>query len=177
MPATWTIPGNVVAGTTSTPRAIGWPTTDYKGAGGSSRGDFGMLHKNCEAPGGIRFRDVTDGLSNTVMVGESSIVTTNNNPTVSTASTGIQDWPTLYYTCGDDEMSRTNGRTSAPINNGVSAMRMAYGVNDDANGSFHTGGAQFVLGDGSVRFISENIDINNYSNLHDRSDGVPVGEF
>ncbi|QDT53064.1 Type II secretion system protein G precursor [Caulifigura coniformis] len=177
VPASWTIPGNVVAGQTSTTRAIGWPTTDYKGAGGSARGDFGPMQKNCEVPGGHEFRDVTDGLSNTLLIGESSIVTSNNNPVVDGSSTGIQDWPTMYFTCGDDEMSRTNGRTNAPINNGVSAMRMAYGINDDANGSFHTGGCQFVLGDGSVRFISENISIQTYSNLHDISDGVPIGEF
>ncbi len=177
VPATWTIPGNVVSGTTSTRRAIGWPTTDYKGAGGSSRGDFGPMQKNCERPGGCLFRDITDGLSNVVLIGESSIVTTNNNPVVDSSSTGIQDWPTLYFTCGDDEMTRTNGRTSAPINNGVSPSRMAYGINDDANGSFHVGGAQFVLCDGSVRFISENISIATYSNLHDISDGQPLGEF
>jgi hypothetical protein len=28
-----------------------------------------------------------------------------------------------------------------------------------ATRSFHTGGSQLVLGDGSVRFVSENIDI------------------
>jgi prepilin-type N-terminal cleavage/methylation domain-containing protein len=177
VPTNYLVPGNVVTGTTSVARAIGWPVTNYKGCGGSPAGDYGLLHKNCEAPGGILFRDVTDGLSNTVMVAESAQVQTNTNPTVSTASTGVQDWPTLYATCGDDEMSRINGRTSAPINNGVNANRMAFSVNDDAAFSFHTGGAHFVFGDGSVHFLSENISIATYGQLHDRRDGVPVGDF
>ena len=177
VPAGWTIPGNVVSGTTSTKRAIGWPTTDYKCAGGSARGDFGIMQKNCEFPGGHEFKDVTDGLSNTVLAGEASLVTTNNNPVVDATSTGIQDWPTLYATCGDDEMIRFNGRNSAPINNGVSSMRMAYGIDDDAPGSFHVGGAQFVLADGSVRFISENISLQTWSDINDIADGRPLGEF
>ncbi len=175
VPAVYTVPGNTVAGTTSTPRAIGWPVTHYKGAGGSARGDYGMLHKNCEAPGGLKFADCTDGLSNTVIVGEAAMVTTNTNPAL--GGTSVQDWPTLYATAGDDEMSRTNGRASAPINNGVNFSNMAAGINDDANFSWHTGGCHMTLGDGSVRFISENINIALWSNLHDRSDGNPIGDF
>lgn len=44
-------------------------------------------------------------------------------------------------------------------------------------GSHHMGGAQFLLCDGSVRFISENIDLLVYKHLLDRADGVDVGEF
>jgi prepilin-type N-terminal cleavage/methylation domain-containing protein len=175
VPATYLVPGNTVTGNTGNIRAIGWPITHYKTAGGSERGDFGMLHKNCENPGGLRFQDCSDGLSNTVMVGESAQVTTNTNPLL--GGNVVQDWPTLYATCGDDEMTRTNGRFTAPINNGVNPSRMAFSINDDANFSWHTGGVQMVMGDGSVRFISENISLITWSNLHDRSDGVPLGEF
>ncbi|WP_459557880.1 DUF1559 family PulG-like putative transporter [Lacunimicrobium album] len=41
----------------------------------------------------------------------------------------------------------------------------------------HRGGCQFVLGDGSVRFISENIDPVTYSNLGNRHDGAMLREF
>lgn len=44
-------------------------------------------------------------------------------------------------------------------------------------GSDHAGGAQFVLGDGSVRFISENVDATTYSRLGTVSDGNTIGEF
>lgn len=41
-------------------------------------------------------------------------------------------------------------------------------------GSMHPGGAQFVLGDGSCRFISENIDTEMYKRVANRRDGQPV---
>lgn len=43
--------------------------------------------------------------------------------------------------------------------------------------SWHTGGCQMVLGDGTVRFVSENIDPTIYTNLVRRSDGATLGEF
>jgi hypothetical protein len=43
--------------------------------------------------------------------------------------------------------------------------------------SWHTGGCQFVLGDGTVRFISENIDPIIFANMMRRSDGETLGEF
>ena len=43
--------------------------------------------------------------------------------------------------------------------------------------SDHVGGAQFLLGDGSVRMISENIDGNTFNYLGGKADGQIVGEF
>jgi prepilin-type N-terminal cleavage/methylation domain-containing protein len=43
--------------------------------------------------------------------------------------------------------------------------------------SLHTGGCQALLGDGSVRFLSENIDTHTVRRLCDRNGGEPVGEF
>lgn len=43
--------------------------------------------------------------------------------------------------------------------------------------SWHEGGAQVVLGDGTVRFLSENIDPIVFTNLMRRSDGETLGEF
>jgi prepilin-type N-terminal cleavage/methylation domain-containing protein len=43
--------------------------------------------------------------------------------------------------------------------------------------SWHTGGMQAVLGDGTVRFLSENIDGTIYTNLSRRADGKTLGEF
>jgi prepilin-type processing-associated H-X9-DG protein len=42
--------------------------------------------------------------------------------------------------------------------------------------SKHKGGAQFVLVDGSVQFLSESIDYVTYNRLGCRRDGSPLGE-
>uniref|UniRef100_A0A7C4QNQ0 DUF1559 domain-containing protein n=1 Tax=Schlesneria paludicola TaxID=360056 RepID=A0A7C4QNQ0_9PLAN len=177
VPETFTVPGNTAVGTTTPRWSIGYATSSYKGCGGSQQGDsFGMLHKNCEYPGGLAFRDVTDGLSNTLMVAESTIITTGNNPTVS-GNTAVQDWPTLYVAAGDDEMVRVNGRTTAPINAATNFNNWARAINDDSAASYHVGGAFFTFGDGSVRFLSENISMVIYDRLHDRRDGEILGDF
>ena len=43
--------------------------------------------------------------------------------------------------------------------------------------SWHTGGAQILLADGGVRFISENIDNNTWVRIGARNDGQVVGDF
>ncbi len=43
--------------------------------------------------------------------------------------------------------------------------------------SFHVGGAHFLLGDGSVRFLSENISLVTYVGLLTRGGGEVIGEF
>lgn len=43
--------------------------------------------------------------------------------------------------------------------------------------SRHVGGVQVLLGDGAVRFVSENIDLNTWRWLGWISDGNTVGEF
>lgn len=44
-------------------------------------------------------------------------------------------------------------------------------------GSTHTGGMHILLGDGAIRFISENIDSTIRSRLGYIGDGQPIGEF
>ena len=44
-------------------------------------------------------------------------------------------------------------------------------------GSMHTGGAQFLMGDGAVRFLSENLDINTYRLISRVNDSQLVGDF
>ncbi len=43
--------------------------------------------------------------------------------------------------------------------------------------STHGGGLQILLGDGSVRFLSEQVDFDTYRRLAQRSDQQPTGEF
>ncbi len=180
-PATFTVPGSPGGGAipAATPTAVGYATSSYKAAGGSNSGDFGMMHKGCEG-GGVRFRDVTDGLSNTIMVGESVYTSTNVSAAsrATVAPARFQDWPLWIGSGGQsDEAIRINGRFGSVINARVSFNRMALAINDDNAFSYHVGGAQFTLGDGSVRFISENIDVRTYDWLHDKRDGQVIGDF
>ncbi|MCA8999097.1 MAG: DUF1559 domain-containing protein, partial [Planctomycetaceae bacterium] len=179
VPPSFSVPTRQSPGAPSAPpeedAMIGYGTTDYKGAGGSARGDFGMLHKQAEAPGGRKFRDVVDGLSNTLLIGESSYVQGNSRTAANISE--VQDWPTWIGGVDTDESLRFNGRFNSPINSFSNPYEMVGTVDDDSAFSFHTGGAQFVFGDGAVRFVSENIDQNVWSWVNDISDGNPLGEF
>ena len=175
-PLVWTIPG----ATTSSPHhasqfSSGYATNDYKGAGGSQRGDFGVLHKLFEARN-RRIADIIDGTSNVTMICESTYLTGNGNPT-NLAPTRFEDWPIWFGGPNSDESVRTNGRFSAPINALTSPGRMVRAINDDSAFSYHTGGAQFVFADGSVHFISESVAQQTYSDLSDISDGRPIGQW
>ncbi|MCA9069650.1 MAG: DUF1559 domain-containing protein, partial [Planctomycetaceae bacterium] len=44
-------------------------------------------------------------------------------------------------------------------------------------GSLHTGGTHFLMADGAVRFVSENLHYDTYRALGERNDGNVIGEF
>jgi hypothetical protein len=166
VPPAFRIPGG--RGGNVTANLVGYATNDYKSAGGSCNGDNGPIHKWLEKQGNCRFAEITDGLSNTLMICESSYVF---------GSSSISVWPLWIAASRDDESVRINGRTNSPINCGTSPSNMAAYVNDDCAFSAHPKGAQFVLCDGSVRFITENIAISTYCNLHGINEGQPVGDY
>jgi prepilin-type N-terminal cleavage/methylation domain-containing protein len=120
----------------------------------------------------IGYQQIRDGASNTVLGGEKRIVA------------GIND---LGWMSGTMATLRNTG---VPINvgwdlggprNGQGGQRVPLPPPSDTAtsgfSSFHTGGSQFILADGSVRFLSENIDPRIYQFLGSREDLQPVGEF
>jgi len=107
----------------------------------------------------VKIRDITDGLTNTFMVGER-----RTDPTLGWYST----WPGMVAE-GEEAFQRILGAADHVPND-----RSAH---FDDFSSRHVGGAQFTLGDGSVRFISENIDHGLYQSLATIQGGETVGEF
>lgn len=117
-------------------------------------------------PASRNFRDFTDGLSNSFLIGErQSPLTVNGLQTGGDAIwAGVVDY-------GDDNAGVCN--SSYPINlrtNSINTQTLAFG-------SLHTGGAHFLMGDGAVRFVSENINRSTYANLASISDGQVIGEY
>jgi len=128
----------------------------------------------------VGIRDITDGTSNTLIVGECSTNQYGMLNTPANTGVGAGAWAGLTQNKQFDLVCR-----STYFQNPMNASNPATSSNQnpyDGFGSFHTGGAQFLLGDGSVRFISENISsatgiTATYQRLGGRADGNPVGEF
>lgn len=160
-------------------QAAGLATSSYKGMGGTPFGDGSIFVKAAEGRA-RKFGQITDGLSNTIAVAESSYVRPDGiskpaQPGQIPSRAG--DWPVWIGMPATDESMRVTARTSSPINGFTTANRMYYAIDDDCAFSFHVGGAQFTFGDGSVHFISENISMDTYARLGGMNDGEVVGEW
>lgn len=148
-----------------------------------------------------RFRDMTDGSSNTLCVGEGAsgfpwAVSAGANPGVAIpepAGRVQQGWiapqpnPLAIQGMSGFTTGGNFGTTVWRLNLNpiVETVYDDAGLNNcnsanDFTSNFrspHTGGGQFLLGDGSGRFISENIDQNLYNGLGTRGNGEVIGEF
>lgn len=177
VPEFWVIPGSTSGARPERGEMVGYAVSSYKTAGGSCYGDFGLMHKYRETPDGPRaMGDLVDGTSNTIAVAESAYVQGNGrgNPD---GNDEVEDWPIWIGGPGTDESQRTNGRTNSPINGRVGPSNMYFAINDDCAFSYHTGGAQFCFVDGSVHFLSENLEMDTYCHLHDIRDGKVLGSW
>ncbi|ODA33690.1 DUF1559 domain-containing protein [Planctopirus hydrillae] len=120
---------------------------------------------------GTKMRDITDGTSNTIMVGErASKIKTNVNDTY-THWVGVSEGNT--DNSGFKGAFELAGTTGYAMNTPEAASWMFRGWFS----SLHTGGAHFLMADGSIRFVSENVDLTLYKNLSTFSGGEVVGEF
>ena len=112
----------------------------------------GMFHRY---PKGVRFQEVTDGLSSTIMVGETipgqCVYISAYAPKQPVASTQI------------------------PINNPPTAGAPYQHEHNCGFKSLHPGGANFLAGDGSVHFFSQEIDYRLFNALGTKAGGEVAG--
>ncbi|HWL08236.1 MAG TPA: DUF1559 domain-containing protein [Planctomicrobium sp.] len=146
---------------------------------------------------GMRFRDCTDGASNTLIMAEQS-GSVNGREISANYLGGWHGWyfgtthaanpryaPGMNLAGYTHPSASTGGITAirytpnsfwaagSSVPGGAStAARMNTVVN-----SFHTGGIQALLTDGAVRFVSDNIHELTFLQLSARDDGAVVGEY
>lgn len=129
-------------------------------------------------------KDITDGLSQTIMVGEKSSTAELNGPSCGTNNCNY---------VGGVWVGARRGQASVGWSTGVSMTDFAYygghnnhminksaanwGANHMASSPHKGGGAQFTFCDGSVRWITENIAQLTYRYLQRREDGNVIPSF
>lgn len=122
----------------------GWHYASAISGGGS--GIFSLRATN------VSMKDVNDGTSNTLLVGELKVTPNSWHQWMDPWSLG----------------STVNGINAPGYNNAY--HRQTYS-------SYHVGGVHFLLVDGSVRFVSDNVDLRTLGNLGTKSGAEVVGEF
>ncbi len=139
--------------------------SDYQSYGGlySSGGVF----INSKA---VRFADVSDGLSNTMFIAEQS-------KQFGAGCNGFLLGPRTNPAARDDRCSNLT-TVRYRINEFDQSLASNYcGAANTAIQSNHSGGANVLLGDGSVRFLREGLDLQTLYNLANKDDGRVVGDF
>ena len=104
-------------------------------------------------------RDLTDGTSNVTMIGEALPGRCTHN-----------SWWWFNH---------TTATCSIPLNHYYRNTAITTGDwgNNYSFASQHVGGGHFTMGDGTVKFISDNVDLQLYRNLATINGAETIGEF
>lgn len=118
-----------------------------------------------------RFKDIRDGTSNTIMIGEIL-------PSCGDHHRGGWWNPNALWTATTGGINFNTCRKRQVPDNQQNCNDFRNWQTSQAFKSDHPGGAQFVFCDGSVTFLSETVDYLLYQQLGDRNDGEAlVGAF
>ncbi len=120
----------------------------------------GMFYSSSAGPT-VKMRDVTDGTSNTLLFGERGMPTD-----------GQFGWVLCGYGNNNDGEADNLLTTATGLAKGD-----ASGAHNNHYWSYHTGGAHFALGDGSVRFLSVNMSFTTFQAVSTKAGGEVIGEF
>ncbi len=120
-----------------------------------------------------KFGDIVDGTSNSIAICETLRGVHDGVPQTWGYSKWVGHGVDPAYTLGINDL-RCCAWDATPFARPQSPFRLSAW---STSGSMHTGGAQFTLGDGSVRFISQTIELVTLQRLAYVSDGGVVGEF
>lgn len=119
-----------------------------------------------------RPRDVTDGLSNTAMMAETRKACCGNG---ANANWGGRGYTQIGLNLTSPNPNRTD-RNSGSYPGGNKDFAPWLG-DWGTTGSYHVGGLHVLLGDGAVRFLSDNTDKTIRNDLDRIADGNPLGEW
>lgn len=120
-----------------------------------------------------KLRDITDGTSNTFWFVEMC-----GKPDYFRRSVKQSTWPSDFYWygpwAGSNGLALNTYLSDGSATNGPCVMNCS---NEFQPYSFHTGGAHFGFADGSVRFLSENINPDVFRAIGSPQGGEVLGEF
>jgi len=142
----------------------------YTGPAGQEYTNSGIIAPKSRA----RFGDITDGSSNTLLLGELSSALGWTPAMATSGFGGIKPWVWGYYSYANDGWLMIDHKMITwPI--GYSGT---FATSATPFRSAHAGrGANMLLGDGSVRYLSSNMDLGTLKALSTKSNGEVVGEF
>jgi hypothetical protein len=110
---------------------------------------------------GIRFEEITDGLSNTLLVGEKHVPRGTFGRGWLDNSTYNGDYPQCFCRAAGPDFPLAKSQTE---------MSWSFG-------SYHMGIVQFGFCDASVRPLPVNIDLKVLGLLASRNDGQPISDY
>jgi prepilin-type N-terminal cleavage/methylation domain-containing protein len=179
-----------------------WAGSNYLFNGGSgagtnycSRVNDGLFWRGSRT----KFRDITDGTSNTIFSAETLFGLRGDSTTVLQDAQRQMKRISGGPPCGPDADAMVGMSASGFDGRRAGAWILNTGYNSLINGYFtpnsdfpdmshhgevvsgprslHVGGAQAALCDGSVRFISDSVDLTTFRNAFARDDGEVLGEW